>query len=439
MDIARKELDNHLKQTDNARAVDEFMHDKYTNRELYSWMAGGISAVYFASYQLAYDMAKRAERAFQSELGLDNSNFIQFGYWDSLKKGLLSGENLSLDLKRLEVAYLEQNRREFEISKHLSLLQLDPLALINLKETGTCEVSIPEALFDIDFPGHYFRRIKSVSITIPCVAGPYTSVSCTLRLLKHSYRKTALVGTDGYPRTTNSGGIPTDDSRFADSFGTIQSIATSHGQNDSGMFELNFRDERYLPFEGAGAISTWRIELPKKFRQFDYDTISDAIIHLKYTAREGGELLGQKATENLKKALNEIISSSRETGLARLFSLRHEFPSEWQRFIREKSADLKVEKDRLPFFAQSAKFNGFKFVANNDLSDKGIQVRKSKSTGAAEDPVTVTWSQVSDNIYQGTLPNTFTVSFDESLTLSASNTDDVGELYMLVGYTLSEK
>jgi hypothetical protein len=27
------------------------------------------------------------------------------------------------------------------------------------------------------------------------------------------------------------------------------------------MFELNFRDERYLPFEGAGAISTWQLEL----------------------------------------------------------------------------------------------------------------------------------------------------------------------------------
>jgi hypothetical protein len=30
-----------------------------------------------------------------------------------------------------------------------------------------------------------------------------------------------------------------------------QSIATSNAQNDDGMFELNFRDERYLPFEGA--------------------------------------------------------------------------------------------------------------------------------------------------------------------------------------------
>ena len=51
----------------------------------------------------------------------------------------------------------------------------------------------------------------------------------------------------------------------------ITSIAVSTGQNDSGVFELNFRDERYIPFEGAGAISKWRIELPGTFREFDYD------------------------------------------------------------------------------------------------------------------------------------------------------------------------
>ena len=35
-------------------------------------------------------------------------------------------------------------------------------------------------------------------------------------------------------------------------------------QNDSGLFEPNLRDERYLPFEGCGAISSWCLELPKE-------------------------------------------------------------------------------------------------------------------------------------------------------------------------------
>jgi hypothetical protein len=81
---------------------------------------------------------------------------------------------LYYDLKRMEMAYLDNNKREYEITRNISLVLHDPLALITLKETGLCEISLPEFLFDADYPGHYMRRIKSVSLTIPCVVGPYT-------------------------------------------------------------------------------------------------------------------------------------------------------------------------------------------------------------------------------------------------------------------------
>ncbi len=42
----------------------------------------------------------------------DDLNLIKFGYWDGARKGLLSGEALYLDLKRLEMAYHEHNLRE---------------------------------------------------------------------------------------------------------------------------------------------------------------------------------------------------------------------------------------------------------------------------------------------------------------------------------------
>ena len=61
-------------------------------------------------------------------------------------------------------------------------------------------------------------------------------------------------------------------------------IATSTAQNDAGVFQLNFRDDRYMPFEGAGAVSSWKLSLPKNFRQFDYNTINDVIIHVTYVA-----------------------------------------------------------------------------------------------------------------------------------------------------------
>ena len=230
-EIADQELKNHTKQQENAKKIEEFMRDKYTNQELYSWMVSQISGIYFQAYQLAYDVAKRAERAYGFELGVEGTRFVQFGYWDSLRKGLLAGERLYQDLKRMEMAYLDQNRREFEITKHVSLCLLHPEALVSLRETGSCFFNLPEAIFDLDHPGHYMRRIKSVSLTLPCVTGPYTSISCKLSLLGNRIRRDTRV-TPTYAWTQDF-----NDDRFAYDSGGIQSIVTSSGQQDSGLFE----------------------------------------------------------------------------------------------------------------------------------------------------------------------------------------------------------
>lgn len=338
--IAEKELENHIMQIENSKATDEFMRSKYTNKDLYQWHIGQISGVYFQSYKLAYDLAKRAERCFRFELGLADSSYINFGYWDSLKKGLLSGEKLQYDLRRLEAAHLEKNRREFELTKHISLAMLDPLALVKLRETGRCFLRFPEEIFDLDYPGHYFRRIKSMSLTLPCVVGPYTTISCTLRLLKNSIRVKTTNGDNGYPRNTDDAGLPADDERFVENNIPVKSIAASSGQNDSGMFELSFRDERYLPFEGAGAVSEWSLELfsdlpannpdfGKPLRQFDYNSISDAILHVKYTAREDAGPFKNGAVTHLR----DYFAQDGETPSLRMFNLRQEFPTEWHRFL----------------------------------------------------------------------------------------------------------
>jgi hypothetical protein len=334
---AQKELENHDLQIANAQEIDAFMRSKYTNLELFQWQVGQISQLFFRSYQLAYDLARQAERCFRFELGLEDSSYISFGYWDSLKRGLLSGDKLQYDLRRLEAAYLEQNRREFELTKHVSLLQLDPLALVQLRETGRAFFRLPEEIFDLDYPGHYFRRIKSVSLTLPSVTGPYTTVSCTLRLLRNSIRINTDPGS-GYPRNTDASGLPADDPRFVENSLPVNSIAASGAQNDSGMFELNFRDERYLPFEGAGAISAWSLELfndptqpdfGQPLRQFDYGTITDAVLHLKYTAREDAGVLKNSAVTHLR----EYFSQDGAAPAPLMLNLRRDFPSQWSRFL----------------------------------------------------------------------------------------------------------
>jgi Tc toxin complex TcA C-terminal TcB-binding domain len=330
--IAHHEYENTKKQIENAQEVDRFLHEKFTNEELYTWMQGEISRLYYEYYRFAFDTARKAEQTMKRELmrpEVDATTYIKFNYWDGGRKGLLSGEALYLDLKRMEMAYHENNKREYELTKHISLLQLSPLALLQLRTTGRCTISLPEELFDMDGPGHYFRRIKTVAVSIPCVAGPYTSINCTLTMLKSSIRtKPMLTVTDGsYERSG------TEDDRFNDSFGNLQTIVTSTGQNDSGLFETNLRDERYLPFENAGVISEWQLQLPANPSndepcQFDYDTISDAILHIRYTAREAGETLKIGAIANLKTR----IDAAQTNGSVRLFSIRHEFPTEWAKF-----------------------------------------------------------------------------------------------------------
>ena len=321
--IAEAERDNHLQQTQNASDIDDYLrHVKFSGESLYAWMEGQLAGVYFSTYQLAYDMAKRAERACQFELGVQTESVVRFAQWNSLKRGLLAGEQLSQDLRRLESTYLERNRRELEITKHISLRQLDGDALLRLRaEEAECEFDLPEEWFDLDFPGHYFRRIKSVSLSIPCVVGPYTSVSATLTLVSSKLRNKASVQ-----------GAYADPENLQGTYLSVQSIATSSGQNDGGLFELNFRDERYLPFEGAGAISRWRLTLPSEFRAFDYKTISDAVLHVRYTARDGGEELAAVVKASLRDRLNAMIDSTESTGLVEIVSVQQDFPRERQKF-----------------------------------------------------------------------------------------------------------
>jgi hypothetical protein len=418
--IAQLELDNHDKQMENASAVEDFLRDKYTNLELYDWMVGQTSAIFFQCYQMAYDFAKRVEKAFRFERGLTTSNYIQFGYWDSLRKGLLSGERLYLDLKRLEMAYLDQNRREYEISKHISLVLSNPLALIALKETGQCIVDLPEALFDADYPGHYMRRIKSVTLTIPCVTGPYTSINCTFTLLKSSIRlSTDPNGAQGQHYTR----VDSDDTRFIDNFSTIQSIATSHAQNDSGMFELNFRDERYLPFEGAGVISQWRIEMPPENNAFDFASISDIILNLNYAARDGGGML--------RDAAKQDALGSPAADLLRMFNLKHEFSSEWYRFLHPKDTDdaqtfqLELTQERFPFqfrgrkvkISQMELFLKFKDINDPETYTKdgtplgdyaaGTKLALTLTCHALDGDITAAGILISDQSFFNGLPHAF--------------------------------
>jgi 5-hydroxyisourate hydrolase-like protein (transthyretin family) len=356
--LARKELGQQRLQIEQAEGIDAFLRRKYSNSQLYDWMVSQLSALHTNAYRMALEMARRAEHAARRELAQPGLSVVRNDHWNSLRSGLLAGERLHQDIKRLDVAYLDQNRREYELTKHVSLMRLDPMALLALKAHGHCEFDVPEWLFDMDTPGHYMRRVKSVSLSIPCVVGPYAGVHCKLTLLRNSMRHSADTAGGYLPA------VGADDPRFTVRYGATESIVTSTAREDSGLFETALRDERYLPFENAGAIARWRLELPGQTPQFQIDTLSDAILHIRYTARDGGDGLRSAAESQWAPPVGAPPAAATAPGPYRLLlSARHDFPGEWAAATSGPNpAPLRIAlaTNVLPYWMQALRLNNRK-------------------------------------------------------------------------------
>lgn len=350
-DAALRELNNHRRQAEHAAEVQDFLRDKFTNHALFLWLQQETAALHRQTYELALHTARRAQRAFNYERGHTADRFVTGELWDGLHEGLLAGERLQLSLRQMERAYLIEYCREYELTKHVSLRLDFPFAFLRLRATGYCEISIPEWMFDLDYPGHYLRRIKNVSLTIPSVAGPYTGIHCRLTLLRSATRIDPRLNEppasccDGSQPPNGYAALP-EDPRIVRQYGAVEAIATSSGRNDTGLFDLNFRDERYLPFEFAGAVSTWRIELPPDNNRFDLETVSDVVLHMNYTAREGGDVL--------RRVANEVAQQNLPGAGVRFFEVEHDFPDAWQLLRRypaggPRELSLRLRRSMFPY------------------------------------------------------------------------------------------
>ena len=180
-DAALRDLNLQQQQAEQAADVQAFLRDKFTNAQLYLHLQRETSGLHRRLYDLTVQAARRAQRAFTLERATSPRTFLPAESWEGVERGLLAGERLLVALRHMESAYLEENCREYELTKHVSLRIDFPLAFLQLQQTGRCEIDVPEWMFDLDYPGHYLRRIKNVTLTIPAVIGPYTGVHCRSR------------------------------------------------------------------------------------------------------------------------------------------------------------------------------------------------------------------------------------------------------------------
>ena len=354
--IAEEQLRVQQIRSEQQSAEATYLRSKFTNKELYDWMVGQLQALSRDLHKLATEAAKATERCYQYELGTIDA-FIQPGHWQDSRKGLLAAERLQADLRRMETAYHQRNRRELELTTHVSLARLDPIALVELRSSGKCVVQIPEAYFDLEQPGHYFRRIKSLSISVPCVIGPHGSVALKLTQTSNRVRIATTINSGGPAGSDPYAEDPGNDPRFRYNVGSVQTITLSRALEDAGLFSVNLEDDRYLPFEGSGAIGTYALELPTTLRSFDYSTIADVVFHFRYTARDGGGGFRASVQSNLRSGLNQMILKTGRTGLFQAFDLRRDHPDLWYRLISTGTDSFTLDRNWLPYFISSQGVN----------------------------------------------------------------------------------
>ncbi|ROM72183.1 toxin [Pseudomonas brassicacearum] len=263
----------------------DFFRKRFTKAQLYQWLNSQFASLYRQAYDATAGLCLAAEACWQYELVDVNTRFIQPGTWNATYRGLGVGEQLKLGLLNMQAAYLQRNERDLEIRKTVSLRQLkSKTATSTLNKDwahihadllqGQCEFELTHELFEDDYKDqqHYLRRIKTISVSLPAVVGPYENIRATL--------------TQTASKVFMSPGGRSIESRYAN-----QQIALSTGVDDNGLFTLNFNDERYLPFEYTGAVSTWCLTFPNPEAQKDMlESLTDIIVQVSYTARAGGGL-----------------------------------------------------------------------------------------------------------------------------------------------------
>lgn len=322
--IKQKEEELVQMQVRNSQDVVDFLLAKFTSVELYEWMARIMQGLYSGILQQAAAIAELAEQQLAFDR-LEDIQIIKPDYWtvpaEGLtrpgesggpdRRGLTGSARLQSDIEDLEAYALTTEKRKLQLTRTISLSSLAPGEFQRFRETGELWFATTERDFDREFPGHYFRRIRRVRMTVIALVPPIHGIRATLTNLGPS--RAVVPGLLGF------------ETRLLPS--SFESVSYTSPQNSSGLFELDPQSDLRLPFEGTGVDTQWRLELPRASNPFDFRSIADVLITFEYTALDSPDYRMQ-----LVQTLPQTVQG------VRAFSFRNELADAWRSFARPRPA-----------------------------------------------------------------------------------------------------
>lgn len=265
-----KEQKNIEREILRSEEIYDVLSEKFTNNDLYIWLEKELGKVFRQYVKTLLEVAQMAEKAYHFEIEGDSTKppeFMAGDYWETFYKGLLAPERIMLDLRRMEKAYLENDKHRIEITRPILLFTnlTDPVVpdvnsqYVTVSKTDNSEVSeyvvnIRRSLFEKDFPYHEERFTKDIRLQV--VAGNMTESYACLNAEISLTSNTLFTGV------------------------TASSMALS----EVGKFDFKFVDDKYSPFEGTLIGNTLDLNL----RLTGIDCITDlstakVIVFVSYT------------------------------------------------------------------------------------------------------------------------------------------------------------
>lgn len=311
IDAARASLQQTEIANSQAKAVYAFYKNRSTGLELSKWVVGQVKTLIYQVYDVVAGLCLCAETCWQYEMGDYKTRFIRPDVWMDTHHGFTTGSSLKLDLLRMAAAHVKRDERRIQLVKTISLKSLDATEWSTFKTSGKLSFKLNEKLFDQDYPGHYCRQVKSLSLTFPGLLGPYQNICATLVQISSATvlepNIEAVKQLHGLPDAAPPGSL-------VHNLRPYQQIGLSLGLDDNGMID-GMGDDRYAPFENTGAHATYELTLPRSDQPDQallLDSLTDLILTLRYQARDGGTVFAG-LVEGLLKPSVETRSADQVT------------------------------------------------------------------------------------------------------------------------------
>lgn len=346
---ARKELDQAIAQQGRLRTEFATLTSGFAIADTYTWMLGRLGELYASAYQSVLSLCLSAEASYMFETGDFGTRHVRLDAWQGAWRGMFAGEALQNDLQAMQSSYLRVHERRPLIHKEISVATLaggglrttpgkdaegkdvsvrtfDNKQLAEGLRKNRLWIRLSQKMFDGDYPGHYLRQIRHVSVEVKLKPDAKTlTETSVLRAVLTQRANNLHVSPDIEGATWLRSPASEAPSSIRRNLRANESILISSAKprmHDDPMATVvlrnEFMDGRYTPFEGTGAVSDWTLTLPgdEAMRAAYAEDIEDIVLGLDYSAVWGGGAFTFQVKELMQKNTNAPSTTSVVSGHA---------------------------------------------------------------------------------------------------------------------------